>query len=88
MPLTAATIKTLKPEAKAAKHADGGGLYLLLKPDGAKWWRWDYRRPVTGKRNTLSLGTYPETGLAEARARHAEARKALAASSESPPERR
>lgn len=77
--LTDTAIRKAKPGAKPAKLADGGGLYLLLRPDGARWWRWDYRRPVTGKRNTLSLGTYPETGLAEARARHAEARKALAA---------
>lgn len=77
--LTDTAIRKAKPGAKPAKLADGGGLYLLLRPDGARWWRWDYRRPVTGKRNTLSLGTYPETGLADARARHAEARKALAA---------
>lgn len=77
--LTDTAIRKAKPGAKPAKLADGGGLYLLLRPDGGRWWRWDYRRPVTGKRNTLSLGTYPETGLAEARARHADARKALAA---------
>ena len=77
--LTDTAIRKAKPGAKPVKLADGGGLYLLLRPDGARWWRWDYRRPVTGKRNTLSLGTYPETGLADARARHAEARKALAA---------
>lgn len=77
--LTDTAIRKAKPGDKPAKLADGGGLHLLLRPDGARWWRWDYRRPVTGKRNTLSLGTYPETGLAEARARHAEARKALAA---------
>ena len=77
--LTDTAIRKAKPGAKPAKLADGGGLYLLLRPDGGRWWRWDYRRPLTGKRNTLSLGTYPETGLAEARARHAEARKALAA---------
>jgi hypothetical protein len=57
----------------------GGDLHLLLRPDGARWWRWDYRRPVTGKRNTLSLGTYPDTGLADARTKHAEARRLLAA---------
>jgi len=77
--LTDTAIRKAKQGDKPAKLADGGGLYLLLRPDGARWWRWDYRRPVTGKRNTLSLGTYPETGLAEARSRHGEARKALAA---------
>ena len=64
MPLTDTAIRKAKPPTKPLKMADGGGLYLLLRPDGARWWRWDYRRPVTGKRNTLSLGTYPDTGLA------------------------
>jgi hypothetical protein len=79
MPLTDALIRKAKPADKPAKLADGGGLYLLLKPDGARWWRWDYRRPVTGKRNTLSLGTYPDTGLADAREKREAARKLLAA---------
>lgn len=79
MPLTDTAIRKAKPADKPTKLTDGGGLYLLLRPDGARWWRWDYRRPVTGKRNTLSLGTYPDTSLADARDRHAEARKLLAA---------
>lgn len=79
MPLSDTAIRKAKPTDKAQKLTDGGGLYLLLKPDGARWWRWDYRRPVTGKRNTLSLGTYPDTGLADARERRDSARKLLAA---------
>lgn len=79
MPLTDLAIRKAKPAEKPVKMADGGGLYLLVRPDGGRWWRWDYRRPVTGTRNTLSLGTYPDTGLAEARERHSEARKLLAA---------
>ena len=79
MSLSDTAIRKAKPADKPQKLRDGGGLYVLLRPDGARWWRWDYRRPVTGKRNTLSLGTYPDTGLAEARQRHAEARKLLAA---------
>lgn len=79
MPLTDTAIRKTKPGAKPVKMTDGGGLYLLLRPDGARWWRWDYRRPFTGKRNTLSLGTYPDTGLADARARRDAARKLLAA---------
>ncbi len=78
MPLTDTAIRKAKPAEKAAKLSDGGGLYLLLRPDGARWWRLDYRRPVTGKRNTLSLGTYPDTGLADARGKRDEARKLLA----------
>ncbi|MBS0590892.1 MAG: integrase arm-type DNA-binding domain-containing protein [Proteobacteria bacterium] len=78
MKLTDAAIRKAKPGDKPMRMADGGGLYLLLRPDGARWWRFDYRRPVTGARNTLSFGTYPDIGLADARSRHAAARKLLA----------
>lgn len=54
-------------------------MFLFVKPNGAKWWRWKYRRPVTGKENFLSMGTYPDVGLADARARRDEARKLVAA---------
>ena len=79
MSLSDTAIRKSKPADKPQKLRDGGGLYLLLRPDGARWWRWDYRRPITGKRNTLSLGTYPDTGLADARQRRDSARKLLAA---------
>lgn len=75
MALTDTAIRTRKPSTKPVKMADGNGLYLLLNPNGTRWWRWDYRRPVTGKRNTLSLGTYPEVTLAEARARRDDLRR-------------
>ncbi|MBP8270495.1 MAG: integrase arm-type DNA-binding domain-containing protein [Sphaerotilus sp.] len=78
MALTDTALRKAKPGDKPQKLADGGGLYLLLKPTGAKWWRWDYRRPVSGKRNTLSLGTYPDVSLALARERRDEARRLLA----------
>ncbi|MGO1072883.1 tyrosine-type recombinase/integrase [Lysobacter sp. CA199] len=78
-PLTDTAIRKAKPGSKPAKLRDGGGLYILINTDGSRWWRWDYRRPVTSKRNTLSLGTYPEVSLADARNRHAEARRQLAA---------
>jgi integrase len=78
MALTDTALRKAKPADKPLKLADGGGLYLLLKPTGAKWWRWDYRRPVSSKRNTLSLGIYPDVGLALARERRDEARRLLA----------
>jgi integrase len=56
---------------------DGGGMFLLLKPDGAKWWRLKYRRPTNGKENLLSLGTYPETTLRKARERREELRRLI-----------
>lgn len=79
MPLTDTAIRKARPGDKPVKLADEGGLYLLLRPDGARWWRWDYRRPHTGKRNTLSLGTYPATGLSDARDKRDAARRLLAA---------
>ncbi|WP_417473287.1 tyrosine-type recombinase/integrase [Luteimonas mephitis] len=78
MALTDTVLRRAKSGVTPIKMADGGGLYLLLKPNGGKWWRWDYRRPVSAKRNTLSLGIYPEVGLALARQRRGEARKLLA----------
>lgn len=81
-PLSDTTIRRAKAPAKdesPVRLRDGGGLYLEIPPEGAKRWRLDYRRPVTGKRNTISLGTYPEVSLADARSRQGEARKLLAA---------
>jgi len=77
MALTDTAIKNTKPTDKPRKLADGGGLYLLLNPNGSRWWRLDYRH--TGKRKTLSMGTYPDTGLKDAREKRDAARKLLAA---------
>ncbi|MGY0633854.1 Arm DNA-binding domain-containing protein [Luteimonas sp. A478] len=49
---------------------------LEVAPSGGKLWRWKYR--YEGKEKRLALGAYPEVELAEARERHAEARKLLA----------
>lgn len=64
MSLSDTAIRKAKPADKPVKLTDDEGLYLLLMPSGSRWWRWDYRRPITSKRNTLSLGTYPDIGLA------------------------
>lgn len=53
--------------ADIGKHADGGGLYLLVKPKG-RYWRYDYR--IGDKRKTCSLGVYPAMSLKEARIKH------------------
>lgn len=76
MPLSDTSIRNAKPPEKPIKLADSGGLYLLLKPNGAKWWRLDYR--FAGKRKTLSMGVYPEVGLKAARDRRDEAKRLLA----------
>ncbi|MDD2686793.1 MAG: integrase arm-type DNA-binding domain-containing protein [Gallionella sp.] len=74
--LTEMAIKKAKPEAKAYKMADGGGMYLLVQPTGSKWWRLKYR--IGGKEKMLSIGVYPDVTLSEARDRREQARKLLA----------
>ena len=66
MPLTDAAIRNAKPAASQVKLADSGGLYLLVKPNGAKLWRLKYR--IDGKENAFAIGEYPDTSLADARA--------------------
>lgn len=70
------SINKAKPENKDKRLSDGDGLYLLIKPHGGKWWRFDYS--IEGKRKTLSFGTYPDTGLADARRKANTARQQVA----------
>jgi integrase len=75
MPLTDTAYRNAKPDVKPRKMADGGGLYLFIVASGGKLWRLDYR--WYGKRKTLSLGSYPAVGLADARQRREAAKKLL-----------
>jgi len=77
--LSASAVRDAKPQSRPYKLTDGRGLYVLVKPNGSRWWRFDYSRPGTHKRNTLSLGTYPDVSLKQARDRRDEARKLVAA---------
>ncbi len=73
-----ATIKAVKPGDARKRPNDGRGLYLLLfVKGGSHGWRLDYS--IGGRRKTLSLGTYPDTGLALARVKADEARKLVSA---------
>ncbi|MFK5288810.1 tyrosine-type recombinase/integrase, partial [Glaesserella parasuis] len=45
----------------------GGGLFLLVKPNGAKLWRFNYYKPYTKNRTEIGLGSYPDVNLARAR---------------------
>lgn len=76
MRLTDTQIKRIKPDAKAYKLGDGGGLFLWVTPAGGKMWRWAYRHE--GRAKLMTLGKYPDVPLALARERHSEARKVLA----------
>lgn len=76
MPLTELAIRKSKPADKPVKLSDEKGLFLLLTPSGGKWWRIKYR--IAGREKLLSLGTYPEITLKDARERRDEIRKQLA----------
>lgn len=72
------TLQGIKPGDPRKRINDGDGLYLRpFVKGGSHGWRFDYS--FDGRRNTLSLGTYPETGLALARIKAEQARKLLAA---------
>lgn len=73
MPLTDTAIRNSKPIKKPYKVGDSGGLYLLVKSNGAKLWRWKYR--IAGKENHFAIGQYPAVSLADARKARDDARK-------------
>ena len=74
-PLTATEVRNYKPQSKMYKKPDGKGLWIFIKPNGRKSWRYDFRY---GKKNlSMSFGVYPEIGLKEARAKREEARELL-----------
>jgi integrase len=77
MALTDVAIRNAKPAVKPYKMGDAGGLYLLVTPAGGKLWRVKFR--VVGKEKLLSLGGWPELGLAAARKERDKAKEALAA---------
>ncbi|WP_066591810.1 tyrosine-type recombinase/integrase [Sphingomonas pruni] len=63
--LTTVQIRALKPQARPYKVPDSGGLFLLVQPTGALLWRFRYK--VFGVERKLSLGTFPEVSLQQAR---------------------
>jgi integrase len=76
MSISDSTIKAAKPEDKPYKLKDEKGVYVLVHPNGSKYFRMDYR--FDGKRKTLALGVYPETSLKQAREKRDIARKQIA----------
>jgi len=73
--LVAIAIKQAKTDDKPYSLVDGGGLYILIKPQG-KYWRYNYR--FEGKQKTLALGVYPAISLSDARKAHQTAREQIA----------
>lgn len=68
--------KQSKPKDKQYKLADGGGLFLLVKPNGNKHWRLKYR--IDRKEKLLAIGPYPLTSLGEARQARDDAKRLIA----------
>jgi integrase len=56
MPLTDTKIRNARPSERPIKLTDGGGLYLEVRPTGAKLWRYRYR--IAGKENVFAVGEY------------------------------
>ncbi|EHU47927.1 integrase domain protein [Escherichia coli DEC2E] len=75
MSLTDTKVKNARPAEKAVKLTDGFGLYLLLHPNGSKYWQLGYR--FDGKQKVFSIGVYPAVSLADARQRRDEAKSCL-----------
>jgi Arm DNA-binding domain len=75
--LSDTTIRAAKPNPdKQYKVADEKGLYLLIHPNGSKYFRLKYR--FAGKEKVLAFGVYPETTLKQAREKRDLARKQIA----------
>ena len=77
MALTAIGIRNAKPRLKSYKLADADQLYLVVQPNGRKFWRMNYS--YLGKQKTLSFGRWPDVTLAEAREKRDDARRQVAA---------
>lgn len=70
--LTDAQVRKIKPLEKKKRYSDEKGLYLEVTPAGGRFWRLKYR--FNGRESTLTIGSYPEISLAQARRARDEAR--------------
>ena len=73
--LTELSIKQARPRKKQYKIFDGGGMFLLIHPNGSKYWRMNYN--FGGKNKLASFGVWPQISLKEARSRRYEAKKKI-----------
>ena len=76
MSLTEVAIRAARAAQRPYKVSDEKGLYLLVKPNGARLWRYKYRH--AGIEKLLAIGRYPDVSLREARDRRDDARKLVA----------
>ena len=77
MALTDIKVRSAKPQEKEYTLVDGDGMFLLVHPNGSKYWR--FRFSFGGKQHLIAFGVYPETSLADARQKREEARRLVAA---------
>lgn len=73
--LTDVAARNAQPKARPYKLSAGGGLYLEVAPNGAKYWRMKYR--FAGREKRLAIGVYPEISLKRALVERDKARLAL-----------
>lgn len=66
-PLNDTLIKSSKPKEDDYTLSDGNVLYLLIKKNGSKIWRFNYINPISNKRTLVNFGSYPEVTLQLAR---------------------
>jgi integrase len=78
--LSDTVVRNAKPKIKPYKLSDGDGLFLVVMPNGSKYWRMKYF--ISAKEKTLALGVYPDVSLADAREKRGQARKVLATGSD------
>ena len=70
--LTDTALRSVKPRAESYKMFDGGGLFVLVKPNGSMLWRYKFK--LGGREKLLTLGQYPAVKLADARKLHQDAK--------------
>ena len=75
MPLSDMTLRRIGAVTRDTKLSDGGGLYLLVRPNGSRLWRMKYR--WAGKERALGIGPYPLISLAAARQKRDDAKRLL-----------
>lgn len=73
--LTDKAVRAAKAQEKSYKMADSQGLFLFVSTSGRKSWRFKYRKD--GKEQLMTLGSYPDVTIRDARDKQNTALKIL-----------
>jgi integrase len=68
-------VRGSKPRETQYKLVDGNGLYVLIHPNGSKYWRYRFR--LRGSESVFAIGQYPQVSLQQAREARDDARRAV-----------